>query len=74
MLAVMSKKKPGRPKSSLPTKDKILAMRLAPDLEESLTAYIAAQKFPPDRTAVGTRALIDFLRSEGFYPPPPRKP
>lgn len=72
MLGVMSKKKAGRPKSPTPPRDRVLAMRMPPDLEEALEAFRAAQVFPPDRTAVGLRALENFLREQGHYPP--RKP
>ena len=72
MPVVMSKKKPGRPKSATPPKEKILAVRMPPDLEASLQQFIAAQTFPPDRTAVTLRALENFLREQGHYPP--RKP
>ncbi len=74
MLGVMSKKKSGRPKSPNPPRERVLAMRMPPELETALEAYREAQTYPPDRTAVGLRALEQFLRSEGFYPPPPRKP
>lgn len=70
MPAVMSKKKPAAGKQ--PSKDKILAMRMPADLEAALQSFIAAQTFPPDRTAVGLRALENFLREQGHYPP--RKP
>jgi hypothetical protein len=72
MSVVMSKNKPGRPKSSTPPREKILAMRLPVEVEAALAAFIAGQKFPPTATAVGLRALEDFLRKEGFYPPPPK--
>lgn len=72
MQVVMSKKKPGRPKSATPPKEKILAMRVPDDLYAVLEAYRAAQKFPPDRTTVGLRALEQFLRAEGFAVPPRR--
>jgi hypothetical protein len=72
MLATMSKKKTGRPKSATPPKEKILAMRMPDDLFEALEAYRQSQTYVPDRTAVGLRALENLLRAEGFYPP--RKP
>lgn len=72
MQAVMSKKKPGRPKSATPPKERILAVRMPPDLEAALESFRAAQSFPPDRTAVTLRALENFLREQGHYPP--RKP
>lgn len=72
MLATMSKNKPGRRKAATPPKEKILAMRVSDELFEALEAYRKAQKYPPDRTAVGLRALEDLLRAEGFFPPPRR--
>jgi hypothetical protein len=72
MSAVMSKKKPGRPKSATPPKERILAVRMPPDLETALESFRAAHTFPPDRTAVALRALENFLREQGHYPP--RKP
>lgn len=72
MPVVMSKKKPGRPKSATPPKERILAVRMPPDLEAALESFRAAQSFPPDRTAVTLRALENFLREQGHYPP--RKP
>lgn len=74
MPAVMSQKKQGRgrPKSPTPPRERVLAMRMPPDLEQALEDYRLSQTYPPDRTAVGLRALEQLLRAEGFYPP--RKP
>lgn len=74
MSLVMGKKKPGRPKADTPPRERILAMRMPHDLDEALEAFRAAQPFAPDRTAVGLRALENFLREQGFYPPPRPRP
>jgi hypothetical protein len=66
MIAVMSKKKT---KPTAEKREKVLAMRMPPELEAALQSFISAQQFPPDRTAVGLRALENFLREQGHYPP-----
>lgn len=68
MLAVMAKPK----KVVADTKQPVLHMRMPEFLEEALQAFIADQRVPPDRTAVGLTALEEFLRKEGYLPDPPK--
>jgi hypothetical protein len=66
MLA-MSKHKP---QDAKPAKPPILYLRLLPSDEAALQDYIHAQDTPPDRTAVGLRALRAFLRERGYLKDP----
>ena len=50
----------------------VLFIRLDADTEAALVAYIAAQDVEPDRSAVGKKALHEFLSKRGHWPPKPR--
>lgn len=63
------KRKAGRPKSPTPPKEKILAVRIPPDLDAALESFRASHSFPPDRTAVTLRALANFLSEQGHHHP-----
>jgi len=69
MLSVMSKqRKPsGKSKPRL-----VLFVTLTQSDEDALQAYIAAQDVEPDRSAVGLKALHEFLSKRGYWPPKPR--
>lgn len=69
MLAVMSKPK----KPVAESKNPVLHMRMPDFLEQALQAFIADQRVPPDRTAVGLTALEEFLRKEGYLTDPSKK-
>jgi hypothetical protein len=71
MMADMSKRKPERKPEAAAEKGKppVLYLRITPDDEAALQAYIDAQDTPPDRTAVGLRALRQFLESRGYRHP-----
>lgn len=47
----------------------MLYLRLPPELDAALQAFIAAQRIRPDRTAVGLTALEELLAKEGYWPP-----
>jgi hypothetical protein len=70
MLAVMSERKKPSPKSK--GRGPVVFLTLDPDTETGLTSFIAAQDVAPDRAAVALKALREFLRSRGHYPPPGR--
>lgn len=63
----------GKQKQKKASKDRgpVLYLRLDDETEASLQAFIAAQRVEPDRTAVGLKALREFLSREGYWP---RKP
>ncbi len=75
MFGTMSKKKANPPATSSGSKDRgpVLFIRLKPDMEEALQAFIGAQDVEPDRSAVGLKALSEFLEKRGFWPPPSEK-
>ena len=52
----------------------VLYLRLTPEHEVALLAFINAQRIKPDRTAVGLTALEELLAKDGFWPPKPPKP
>lgn len=70
MLGTMSKKKANSSAASGP-KDRgpVLFIRLKPEMEQALQAFIGAQDVEPDRSAVGLKALSEFLEKRGFWPP-----
>ena len=64
--------KPQAAKSDVPTakyRGPVLNLRLGAEREAAVAAFIAAQKVPPDKSAVVLAALDAFLRDEGFWPP-----
>lgn len=46
----------------------ILSVRLDPELASALEAFRADQRIRPDKTAVMTTALREFLEREGYLP------
>lgn len=64
----MSKQKPPKPGSK--DRGPVLYLRLDEPTEDALQAFIRAQTVEPDRTAVGLKALHEFLAKHGFWPPP----
>lgn len=46
-------------------------LRLSHDLSAALTAFVNAQKVPPDKSQVLLKALEKFLEEDGFWPPKP---
>lgn len=74
-MALMSKaKKPAAPKETAKPTPPVLYLRLTAADEAALQAYIEAQDTPPDRTAVGLRAVRSFLTERGFLTPTKSKP
>jgi hypothetical protein len=67
-MSVMSKQRPKKPGAK--DRGPVLYLRLDEELEAALQAFIAAQTVPPDRTAVGLKALQDLLQKHGHWPPP----
>lgn len=72
-LPVMAKKKTGSDEPTPPKTPKdrgpVLYLRLSPEHEAALQAFVNAQRIKPDRTAVGLTALEELLQKEGFWPP-----
>lgn len=68
MISVMERKKANAKKEPKPKKP-VLFIQLTAEEESALSAFIAAQTVEPDRSAVGRKALIRFLESQGFWPP-----
>jgi hypothetical protein len=58
-----SRKKRGRPSTGI---GKSLGLRLYPDLEEALDAFIAKQKEPIGRPEAIRRILTDYLKRRGL--------
>lgn len=73
----MAEKKPAgkQPKSQKPPKRKrdVLFISLDSETEACLVAFIASQVVEPDRSAVGLKALREFLGKQGYWPPKPGK-
>lgn len=82
----MKKKKmntatPEKPKPKAQDKPKAASTRtgvgkmfyLDPDLAAALDAFIEAQRIEPSQTAVFEVALRNFLRDEGYWPPPAKE-
>lgn len=46
------------------------SFHIEPDLLAALDRFIAAQPVPPDYSAVFRTALMEFLRAQGYWPPP----
>lgn len=67
------KRKKAEPEPKPRRRRPVLQITMPEDVEAGLTAYIAAQDAPPDRTAVGLAALKAFLSARGFWPPPAGK-
>lgn len=70
MLSDMAKKpnKPAIPQPA-PGRSPVINLRLGHDLERALAMFIAAQKVPPDKTAVIVAAVQKFLEAENLWPP-----
>jgi len=71
MIQVMSKqpKQAGKPKPAGPTP---IYLRIDAITDAALSAFIAKQPAPPERTVVTLTALHKFLAEHGCYPPPPQ--
>ena len=70
MLSCMAKKQP-KPAQTQPAtgRSPVVNVRLGHERERSLAIFIAAQKVPPDKTAVILAALDKFLQAENLLPP-----
>lgn len=68
MTDTMSKKK-GEPKGEKKPRGPVLYVQLTDAEESALLAFIQSQPAEPDRSAVGRKALHDFLRQHGHWPP-----
>lgn len=64
-------KKPTKPAKPQPAtgRSPVVNVRLGHDRERALAIFIAAQKVPPDKTAVILAALDKFLAAENLWPP-----
>ena len=69
MVAMSKQKKPDAEKR----KRAVVFISLDDPTEAALQKFLAAQRIPPDRSAVGFAALIEFLKREGFPPAPQPK-
>ena len=67
-MVVMSKQKKTDQKTTPKDRGPVLYLRLTPDHEAAMSAFISAQRIKPDRTAVGLTALEELLSKEGFWP------
>lgn len=68
MISVMDKPNRSRTSKPLPVRTPVINIRLGQEREAAVAAFIAAQKVPPDKTAVILKALEVFLEQEGFWP------
>lgn len=66
-MSVMSKQRPKKAGSK--DRGPVLYLRLDDAHEAALQSFIAAQPVPPDRTAVGLKALEELLAKHGHWPP-----
>ncbi len=73
-VTVMSE--PSKPKKGQKAAPKdrgpVLYVRLDNTTEQALQAFMKAQTVEPDRSAVGMKALHEFLAKHGFWPPKPK--
>lgn len=51
----------------------VVFLTLDDDTETALESFRGDQLVPPDRAAVGVKALQDFLKGQGYYPPKPSR-
>lgn len=68
-------KKPDDPQPAKTSKRRgpVLFISLDANTEASLVAFISSQVVEPDRSAVGLKALREFLAKQGYWPPPKPK-
>lgn len=70
MLSYMAKTKPTKPETQPTTgRAPVLNLRLGHEREAAIAEFIAAQKVPPDKTAVVLAAVDKFLEEEGLWQP-----
>ena len=62
-----------KPKHAGRRPHKPLYIRAEPGLAKALDRYLDSLRPRPSRQAAVVAALEDWLRREGFWPPPPRK-
>lgn len=62
---------PRRVRGSRLKEDGVIQVVLRGDLNTAFTKYLASLHPAPQSSAVLVVALRDFLKAEGFYPPPP---
>jgi predicted transcriptional regulator len=63
---------PKPPKPPKKSRGPVLFIRLDDRTEAELVAFMRAQRVEPDRSAVGLKALHEFLEREGFRKADPR--
>lgn len=56
------------PDAPSPKKRNAIFVSLDDDTEAAIREFIAAQRIPPDRSAVGFTALVELLTREGYLP------
>jgi hypothetical protein len=69
MLPVMGKKRKSSEGKGAKPPRLVLFVSLTRADEDALQAYIAEQDVSPDRSAVGLKALHEFLAKRGHWPP-----
>ena len=47
----------------------VFTVRVEPEVAAALDALIASQPFPPTRSVVVVRGLVELLERQGFWPP-----
>lgn len=67
-----SKKGPGRPAGRKPTTT--IYARVEPSLGAALDAYLDSLRPRPTTTSVIVVAIEEYLKQQGFWPPPPAAP
>jgi hypothetical protein len=67
-----SPKPPKPPKPPKKSRGPVLFIRLDDRTEAELVAFMRAHRVEPDRSAVGLKALHEFLEREGFRKADPR--
>jgi len=68
-MPVMAERKKPAKKTSPKKRGPVLFVTMDEQTDAELQAYIAAQDVGPDRSAVGLKALREFLVSRGFRKP-----
>lgn len=73
MSAGVATKRPKPSGDADASKPPVLYLRITPEHEAAIQAFLGRQRVRPDRTAVGLTALEEFLAKEGLWPPKPAR-